>query len=182
MNPEPPSDVNPGPGWKAAVRGWRVWWVFPALQGVAVLIVVFALPRNVFLSSPDTDLVSYFIAARAFAAESLRAGHLPLWNPYVYGGQPFLGGFESALLYPPTLIFVLLPLDRAMNLTLLGHLLILGWGMQYWVARRGMHPVAGACACLAAQLAGPVWPQMFAGHLLEPLHHGVGAVAVRVRG
>ena len=47
-------------------------------------------------------------AWRAFAAASLRSGHLPLWNPFTYGGEPFLAGFQSAVFYPlyPALIRV----------------------------------------------------------------------------
>ena len=52
-----------------------------------------------------------------------------------------------------------------MNLSLLGHLLVLGGGMQYWAARRGLHPLAAALACLGVQLSGPVWPHLYAGHL-----------------
>ena len=143
----------------------RGLWILPVVQAGFVLVLVLTLPRNLFLSSSGGDLTSYFIAARAFAAESLRAGHWPLWNPYIYGGQPFLAGFESALFYPPTLVFVWLPLDRAMNFSLLGHLLILGWGMQYWAMRRGVRPLAAGIACLAAQFCGPVFPHLYAGHL-----------------
>jgi hypothetical protein len=142
----------------------RIWLC--ALLSVAVVVAItFLLPKDLFLSSPDTDLIGQLAAWRAFAADSIRAGHFPLWNPYAYAGQPFLGDFQSAELYPPNVIFLFLPLAQAVNLSFLLHLLLLGWGMGYWVTRRGNHPLAGALAGLAIALSGPVFMRLFAGHL-----------------
>ena len=33
-------------------------------------------------------------------------GHLPLWNPYAFGGHPFLADIQSAIFYPPSLITI----------------------------------------------------------------------------
>jgi len=130
-----------------------------------VLVLTFLLPGDLFLSAPGTDLAGQFVAWRAFAADSIRAGHFPLWNPYAYAGQPFLGDFQSAELYPPNIIFLFLPLPRACNLSFLLHLLILAWGVAYWGLRRGWHPLACALAGFTAALSGPVFPHLYGGHL-----------------
>jgi hypothetical protein len=148
----------------AAAFRRRVWLC--ALLSVAVVVAItFLLPGDLFLSSPDTDLIGQLAAWRAFAVDNILAGHFPLWNPYAYAGQPFLGDFQSAELYPPNVIFLFLPLARAVNLSFLLHLLLLGWGMGYWVTRRGGHPLAGAVAGFALALSGPVFLRLFAGHL-----------------
>jgi len=77
--------------------------------------LVFMLSPDVLLSARDSDMTSEFVSWRAYLAETLHAGHLPLWNPFTYAGQPFLGGFESAVLYPPNLLFAFMPLARALN-------------------------------------------------------------------
>ena len=89
---------------------------------LAALALVFILPSDALLAGKDTDMASEFVSWRAFLADSLRHGHIPLWNPYTYGGQPFLGGFESAALYPPNLLFVVLPLTPALNFSMKGWL------------------------------------------------------------
>jgi hypothetical protein len=150
-----------GPNQRAAGRSAKVAAAFLA----AAFVLVWLLPPQLLLSSPATDLVGGYVSSRAFAAQTLLSGHLPLWNPYTYGGQPFLGGFESALLYPPNLIFLCLPLARALNFSILLHLVILGWGMERWAARRGLHPGAAALAGLVLPLSGAVFPHVFAGHL-----------------
>ena len=152
---------SPGP---AATFRRRIW-LCALLSVVAAVAIMFLLPGDLFLSSPDTDLIGQLAAWRAFAADSIRAGHFPMWNPYAYAGQPFLGDFQSAELYPPNVIFLFLPLARAVNLSFLLHLLLLGWGLGFWVTRRGGHPLAGALAGLALALSGPVYMRLFAGHL-----------------
>ncbi len=54
------------------------------------------------------DLVSFLFPTYRFAAASLRAGDLPLWNPHLYGGAPFLADMQTGLFYPPNLILFLL--------------------------------------------------------------------------
>src|SRR5258708_7704056 len=67
------------------------------------------------LSSPQTDLFLHFTAWRQFAFDQLRQGHLVLWNPHYLCGAPFLGNFESAILYPPNWFYLILPLALAIN-------------------------------------------------------------------
>jgi hypothetical protein len=54
------------------------------------------------------DLASFLFPTYRFAAASLRAGDLPLWNPYLYGGAPFLADMQAGLFYPPNLLLFLL--------------------------------------------------------------------------
>lgn len=127
--------------------------------------VTWFLPAGMVFGAPHTDLINQFAAWRAFAAGSVRAGDFPLWNPYTYGGQPFLGGLQSGLFYPPNVVFLVLPLDRALNLSILLHLIIAGAGMCHWALRRGVHPAAAAVTGVALVASGPVLPHVYAGHL-----------------
>jgi hypothetical protein len=124
------------------------------------------LPAGTILSASMGDMLYEFVPSRAFLADSLRHGYLPLWNPYTYAGQPFLGGFESAVFYPLNLLFLVLPLDRAINFSMLLHLVILGWGVERWATRRGLNPwAAGLIGFFVAPFTGAVFPHIYAGHL-----------------
>jgi len=136
-----------------------------ALLVAAAAAGAYAIPSNWVVGGYDTDLIKQFMAWRAFAAQTLLSGHLPLWNPYTYSGQPFLGGFQSALLYPPNAVFLVLPLARAVNFSMFGHLLLLGWGMHRLASRRGLHPLAAWVCAAVLPLSGAVFPHLFAGHL-----------------
>jgi hypothetical protein len=133
------------------------------LGGLAAAICL--APPDLLVGSATTDLSGQFLAWRAFAAEQLRAGHLPGWNPFTYAGEPFLGGFQSAVFYPPNLLFLVLPIARAVNLSLLLHLFILAAGLDRWARRRGLHPLAAALGGFLLALSGPVFPHLYAGHL-----------------
>ena len=148
----------------AALFSRRHLWLWALLSVVAAVVVVELLPGDLFLSSAVGDLGQQ-ASWRGMAADAIRAGHFPLWNSYTYAGEPFLGDFQSAELYPPNVIFLFLPLARAMNLSFLLHLLILGWGVGYWTSRRGCHPLAAALAGLVIALSGPVFPRLYAGHV-----------------
>ncbi len=140
------------------------WLALFLLLAMAVLAALL-LPAGLVFGARLCDMPEQFVPWRAFAAASLRAGHLPLWNPYTYAGEPFLGGFQSALLYPPNAIFLILPLARALNLSILAHLLLLAWGLYRWAARRGLHPAAGLAGAAILALGGAVYPHVYAGHL-----------------
>ena len=85
-----------------------------------------------------SDLLLEHYPRRLLATQILRAGELPLWNPYIMSGMPLLADGYSALLYPLSILFVVLPLARAFGWYALLHLVIAGVG-TYWLAR-GLMP------------------------------------------
>ncbi len=117
------------------------------------------------LSDRSADIASQFLYARAFGFGELAKGNLALWNPYIYGGVPFLGDFQSALLYPPNLIFLLLPLATAMNWSIALHVFLLGAAMYGWTYWRGFRPVAAFVSGACAMFSGAFFLHIYAGHL-----------------
>ena len=113
-----------------------------------------------------------FYPWRDYAFDLLRAGQLPLWNPYNGAGTPLFANYQSSLLYPLSWIGFMLPLAQTMSVTAALHLFIAGWGMwrftgelkfssvgsgvsalafgmtAYLVARLGTYPVVQAAAWL----------------------------------
>ncbi len=81
------------------------------------------------------DGVAQYYPWRLFAAESLRSGIIPLWNPYQFCGTPFLANGQSAVLYPFSFIFWLLPVARAFGCSAWLHHVLTGW-FAYLFARR----------------------------------------------
>ncbi|HWE48996.1 MAG TPA: YfhO family protein [Bryobacteraceae bacterium] len=47
-----------------------------------------------------------------FWVQSIRQGHLPLWDPYSFSGHPFAGEMLPAVYYLPHLLFLLVPFNR----------------------------------------------------------------------
>lgn len=45
---------------------------------------------------------------KLFVSEQLKKGELPLWSPYAFSGYPLLANIQSAVFYPPNLLFIFL--------------------------------------------------------------------------
>src|SRR5688500_17581492 len=106
-----------------------------------------------------------FLPWRDFGFRELRAGNLALWNPHVYGGAPFLGGFQSALLYPPNWLHLVLPLGHAINWGIALHVFCAGYFTYLWVRRRGVSRVGATMAGGAFMLGGQYVLRIVPGHL-----------------
>jgi len=86
----------------------------------------------------------------SFLGERLRAGHLPLWNPYQFSGTPFAADPESGWTYlAAMLLFTVLPLGAAANAYLVGHILLGGLG-SYALGRALGLRVGGALVAAVA--------------------------------
>jgi hypothetical protein len=59
------------------------------------------------------DLATQMYPWRTFLRESLRAGDLPLWNPYALMGAPFLAEPQTGVFSPLNLFYLLLPTPAA---------------------------------------------------------------------
>jgi hypothetical protein len=91
---------------------------------------------------------------RHFAAQELRAGRLPLWNPYAGNGTPLLADHQSALLYLPNLIFWLFPVEWAMGLSLALHATLAGLAMFALARDLEVSHAGGVVAALAFMFSG----------------------------
>lgn len=117
------------------------------------------------LSDSQTDVVQHFLYSRAFGFGEMAAGNLPLWNPYLYGGIPYLGEFQSALLYPLNALFLILPIGAAINWSFLLHVAVLGIGTYTWAGGRGLSRPASFVSGVVAMFSGTFILHIYAGHL-----------------
>jgi hypothetical protein len=89
---------------------------------------------------PSGDFTDQFYVFGVFEARHLLQGQLPLWNPYTYGGHPFLADIQSAIFYPLSLLTIILsapwgfPL-LALELEAMAHVFLSGL-FTYLFARR----------------------------------------------
>lgn len=67
--------------------------------------------------------------------DSFWRGEIPLWNPLNNCGLPFMAQWNTMVFYPPSLIYLLLPMPWSLCLFCLLHLYFGGLGM-YFLARR----------------------------------------------
>jgi hypothetical protein len=91
-------------------RSRRDWAVVALLALLVALFFWRILTPNLAdrASFPPGDFSYQFWAFTTFDARELSAGRLPLWNPYTYAGAPFWADIQSAVLYPFSLLTLLL--------------------------------------------------------------------------
>jgi hypothetical protein len=100
------------------------------------------------------DIATLFYPWRHYQSSLWRDGELPLWNPHILAGSPFLGNTESALFYPPNAIFYFLPIPFAWTLKLLLNIVIAGTGTALFVRALGGNKWGAISAGIVFALTG----------------------------
>jgi hypothetical protein len=120
---------------------------------------------HLILSKMGEDLSGQFVWWRQFGFDELKKGHLTLWNPQLFGGEPYFGGFQSALLYPPNWLFMVLPLPFAINSSIAFHIFMAGFFTYCWIKFRGSHPASALMAAFMFMFGASMILHVVPGHL-----------------
>ena len=94
-----------------------------------------------------TDLVIENYVWKKFVADTVQAGEIPLWNPYLFAGAPFLAAGQHSAYYPFSILFLVLPLTKAYGWYAVSQLWLAGVLMYVFgrvlQMRRGSATLAG---------------------------------------
>src|ERR1017187_6865595 len=136
-------DLVPGIRWRAShmsepsanpVRPGYSPWQF----GLLLALLIFAAFPQVILGLETfvaRDFGFFVYPLAHFQRECFWRGEIPFWNPYNNCGVPFLAQWNTMPLYPPSLIYLTLPLEWSLSFFCLLHLWFAGLGM-FFLARR----------------------------------------------
>ncbi len=103
------------------------------------------------------DQINQFYIWHSMGASSLQAdGHIPLWNPYIFSGQPLLANAQSSFFYPPNLLLWFLSPGKVATVRAILNLLVAGvftflFCRELCISRKG-----AILAATAFTLSGPV--------------------------
>ncbi|MEM7356094.1 MAG: hypothetical protein AAF657_35085, partial [Acidobacteriota bacterium] len=113
---------------------------------VLVLVGIAFFHRPLFFGESffQRDLHLYFLPLKKVLGQYLAAGEWPLWNVYLHGGQPFVGEIMATVLYPSTLLALVLPAPMALSLDLVGHFLLSTVALYLLARRLGLGQPAAA--------------------------------------
>ena len=145
-------------------------WFTPWRFALLLALLVFAAFPHVLLGlqtfvARDYGFFAYPLAH--FQQECFRHGELPFWDPYNNCGVPFLAQWNTMPLYPPTLVYLLLPLQWSLSFFCLLHLWFAGFGMFFLARRWTGNSFAAAFAGVAFAFNGLtlnllMWPSHIA--------------------
>ncbi len=125
------------------------------------------------------DLAHQVLPWFQFQAGEIHAGRIPLWDPYLWGGQSLIGQAQPGLAYPLNWILFLLPLRNGwIRMVYLHWYFVLIHFMAalfcYWLCRdlkrsRAASIIAGLAFGLGGYIGTTDWPQMLNGAVWAPL-------------
>ncbi|MEN8145806.1 MAG: hypothetical protein ABFS14_12755, partial [Gemmatimonadota bacterium] len=136
--------------------------------GVACLLSILFYSVFVFDGSGmlfGTDMLDQAYQLRQFGVEEIRSGRgFPLWNPFLNGGLPFLAILPGPAFYPTSLLYLVMPLYRAIGWTFVLHTALAGV-FAYLAARSlSLGRWAAAVTGLAFMFTGFVVSLLYGGH------------------
>lgn len=153
----PSQAAPPGPrfalGWAALVHALCTLALgFPALAGK-------------FLVNPYSDQYIAGYAFREFARSHFeRFGEIPQWNPYLFGGMPFVDAMHGDTFYPTALLRILVGTDTGMTWGLLLHVFLAGLFTFVFLRAIGLSFFAAVIGGVAYQMGGNVAGLVSPGH------------------
>ena len=126
---------------------WAPWAAYADEMGVGI-------PHNELLS----DLLIENYAWKRFILTSLQqpgglTNRLPLWNPYLWAGTPFLADGQHSALYPLSLVFYVLPLEAAYGWFTVSQFWLAGCAMYVLARTLGTNRVGGLLSGIVYQLS-----------------------------
>jgi hypothetical protein len=146
-------------------------WITPRRFAALLAILVCVSWPGILLGLQTfiyRDFGFYFMPIARYLRECFWHGQLPLWNPLNYCGEPFLAQWNTQVLYPPALFYLLLPLPWSLNVFCLLHLFLAGLGMFFlgrdWTRNDFAAALAGVVFAFSGLTMGSLlWPSIISG-------------------
>jgi hypothetical protein len=125
---------------------------------------------QILATSGDTvldgyDIPTYVAWLHQFSRESLLAGRLPLWNPHIYAGVPFLANPQTTVFYPPSWLYLAMPVAQAEKWMVALHIFAAGSFMFLFLRRVGLRQSSALLASLPWMFSSYFAARSWVGHL-----------------
>ena len=138
---------------------------FALCLGAAMLLLWPLLTGQMLFGGSRSDMFIAGYSFRLFGAESfLKDGAIPQWNPYLFGGLPYIAAMHGDIFYPTAWLRWIMPVDVAITLGMAIHFVLTGWFTYRFCRSLGLSWNASVIAGVAYELTGIVASQMSPGH------------------
>ncbi len=136
------------------------WYLNPDVIAPVVLVLLGVL----FFSDPlfssknfyFRDILNFHYPLRKVLIDSYARGEFPLWNPYIYFGQPMLANPNYMAFYPSNLFHLFLPFNYAFKLHFIVHPILAGVGIYFLQRRLGLPALACFGGSVVYEFSGVV--------------------------
>jgi hypothetical protein len=111
-----------------------------------------------------SDMVGYYYPYYEAVRTAVRAGHLPVWEPDLFGGYPFMAQPQQNAFYPPAWINFIVPTTIGVSWYVAFHIWIMGLGMVALVRALGGRWLPALLAGIGFAYGGLLTGRLWAGH------------------
>jgi hypothetical protein len=117
--------------------------------------IVYFLPALIrgLVLTPDDGILQN-VPFRVAAAEIIRSGHLPIWDPYIFSGMPLLGAAQGGVLFPLNWFYLLFTASTSSNLMVLLSYMTAALGAYLYARSTGTSVAGSAVTSLIWQAGG----------------------------
>ena len=136
------------------------------LMTLFIAVLAFPMLNGKWLAAPMSDQYASAYAVHEWQAEEWRAtGHLPLWNPMIMDGLPYIAPVTHGdVLYPTSFLRWFLSADKVTNFGFVLHYILAGLFMFLFLRRLNVSWVGSTVGGLAYQLSGIMISYARPGH------------------
>ena len=133
-----------------------------------------AQPPEIPHNDLPLDLLLENYAWKKFITQSIHDGQLPLWNPYLFAGVPFLAAGQHSALYPFSLLFYVLPIPLAFGWFIVSQFFLAGLFTYIFLRALGQSRAAALAGGLIYEFSlfmvvSVTFPMIVAGAIWLPL-------------
>ena len=112
------------------------------------------------------DFIEFYLPMKKFLYDELRLHQaIPYWNPYIFGGMPYLAHFESTVFYPLGFLFWLMPPETAYGYTMALHLFLGGFFMYLLMRSFAAGRIGAFVSSVVFICNGYVMAILYLGHM-----------------
>ena len=90
---------------------------------------------------------------------------IPLWNPYMFAGIPFLADPSSSMFYPLNILYLLIPLGFAFSYLFILDIFLIGLFTYLFAKTINLDNISSFLSGLIFMLSGTIMFRIYAGHL-----------------
>lgn len=115
---------------------------------------------------PAADNLHSSFQEKILFSESVRTyKSLPLWNPYIFSGSPFLGNPTSGMFYPLNMIFLILPNHLAFTYMFIIDTFLIGLFTYFYTRAINIDKFGSVISSITIMFSGPIITSIYPGHI-----------------
>ncbi len=149
------------------IEGFRYY--LPVLIVVMVIATIILFSEFIFSDKMlhGSDMINAGIFFRSYYVDYVSShGAVPAWNPYIFGGMPFVDAFHGDIFYPLSVLKFTGNIFRTLGYNFVLHIFLAGLFMYFTARQFRLSRVAATVSALSYMFAG------FLVSLVAPGHDG----------